>query len=307
MTLGLEFIVRDDEQQCPDCGGRRVCHAGTVEGLPDGLAARFRAYEYDHAEPEVFVEVTFGRTRVVGFRPDETFAARYGAVDGQHEPACSLVPGGMTAPPQARLGRRLTREEALEHPRLDQFWAVNDLVLERLADGHRGHPSGCSCCGGDLDEYDRHIRFRLPDVVAALPEAEHAAGVGLSDRDPDRADFLESAEHGCFVRSLLRLPLTGGYALTLGVWLEVTPETAQRIGRLWSSELYVTLAFEGRLANELPVVGALGAPVTASAPMPADGLPLVRTSPDPALADALAHPQDASVVFDAVGMPAPRS
>jgi len=302
MTLGLQFTVRDDEQECPDCGGLRVCHAGTVTGLPDGLAARFRAFEYDHEQPEVFVEVTFGRTRVAGFSPDETFASRYGPVPG-HEPACSLVTAGATTSRWSRLGRRLTRDEALAHPRLDQFWAVNDVVIEHLADGH---PSGCSCCGGDLDEFDRHIRFRLPDVVAALPDGEKTPGIGISDRNPERADFLESADHGCFVRSLVRLPLTGGYALTFGVWLEVTPETARDIGRLWSSELYFTLAFEGHLANELPLVGALGAPVTASAPLPADGIPLVRTSSDPDLALALTTPRDAAAVFDAVGMPSPR-
>lgn len=303
MTLGLDFAIRDDADACPDCGGSRVSHAGTVTGLPDGLDARFRAFEYDHEVPEVVVEVTFGRTPSAEFQPDETFASRYGPVEGQHEAACSLVTAGTTSDPSDRLGRRLTRPQALAHPRLSQFWDVNDLVIEHLAGRHG---TGCSCCGGALDEFDRHLRFRLPDVVAALPDAEHTTGVGLSDREPDRADFLESADHGCFVRSLLRLPLTGGYTLTFGVWLEVSPETAQQIGRLWSSELYFTLRFEGRLANELPLVGALGAPVTASAPVPADGLPLVRTSSDPSLAQALAHPLDAASVFDVVGMPPPQ-
>ncbi|GAA2741774.1 hypothetical protein GCM10009868_09090 [Terrabacter aerolatus] len=304
MTLSLDFTSRDEAQECPDCGGRRLAHDGVALGLPDGLHARFSAFEYDHAAPEVFVEVTFGRTHRGAFHPDETFAARYGSVEGLHEPACSLVTGGLVAPPDAPLGRRLTRDEALLHPRLDQFWEVNDLVLEQLAERHG---TTCYCCGGDLDDLERHIRFRLPDVVAALPDAERTAGVGLSDRDPDRADFLESAEHGCFVRSRLRLPLTGGHALTVGVWLQVTPETAQRIGRLWASDLYFTLGFEGRLANALPLVGAAGAPVTAGAPVPADGVPVVRTSTDPALAAALSNPQDAAVVFDAVGMPPPSS
>lgn len=307
MTLGLEFTARDDEQQCPDCGGRRVSHAGTVSGLPDGLAARFRAFEYDHEVPEVFVEVTFGRTRALGFRPDETFASRFGPVPGQADGACTLVPAGATAPRWSRLGRRLSREDALAHDRLELFWEVNDLVIEHLAERHaERHASDCSCCGGDLDEFDRHLRFRLPDVVADLPEAERTPGIGLSDRDADRADFLESAEHGCFVRSLLRLPLSDGYSLTYGVWVEVTPETAREIGRLWSSELYFTLRFEGRLANDLPLVGGLGAPVTASAPMPADGIPLVRSSSDPDLALALMAPGDAAAAFEAVGMAPPR-
>lgn len=303
MSLGLEFTTRDDEQQCADCGGLLLAHAGSVDGLADGLEARFRAYEYDHHDPEVIVEVTFGRTQSAQFHHDETFAARYGAVEGLDEPACSLVTAGTTEASSDDLGLRLTRPEALEHPRLSRFWEVNDLVIEHL---FQGHGTGCSCCGGELDEHDRHLRFGLPDVIAALPEAERTSGVGLSDPDPVRADFLESPEHGCFVRSLLRLPLSGGYALTLGVWVEVTPETAQRIGRLWSSDLYFTLRFEGRLANELPVVGALGSPVTAAAPIPADGIPHVRSSSDPALERTLRSEQDAATVFAAAGLDPPR-
>jgi hypothetical protein len=302
MTLGLEFLVRDEQEACPDCGGVRVVHAGEALGLDDDVHARFRAFEYDHDEPEVFVEVTFGRSHLGQFRPDETFAARFGPVEGHHEAACSLVPAGIGAPESTPLGHRLTRDEALAHPRLEQFWVLNDLVLEHLA---QGHGTSCSCCGHELDEYDRHVRFRLPDVIAALPDAERTPGVGLSNPDPVRADFLESAEHGCFVRSLLRLPLTGGYALTFGVWIEVTPETAQQIGRLWSSDLYFTLRFDGRLANELPVVGAAGAPVTAAAPVPADGIPHVTASPEPRLAHALVTPQDAAGMLTAAGLPGP--
>ena len=121
-----------------------------------------------------------------------------------------------------------------------------------------------------------------------------------------RADFPLSADHGCFVRALLRLPLTDGYSLTLGVWVEVTPETAPRIGRLWSSDLYFTVRFEGRLANDLPTVGGLGAAVTAAAPLPADGIPHVRSSTDEALERALRTEHDAATVFAAAGMDAPR-
>lgn len=301
MSLDLEFTVRHEEQECPDCGGTRVLHAGTVHG-PDDLDARFQVFEYDHDPgPEVFVEVTFGRRGLHGFRPDETFGARFGSVEGQDEPACTLVTGGAVAPPNARLGERLTREQALTHPRLAAFWQVNDTILEHLSSAHDDR---CTCCGHDLHEYDRHLRFRLPDRVADLPDAERTPGIGLSDEDPMRADFLEAGDLGCFVRVLLRLPLTEGYSLTYGAWVRVTPETAQRIGRLWASDLYVTLRFDGTLANALPLLGHLDAPVSAAVVL-TGSLPNVVGSTDERLAADLCTAHERVAMLAAAGQPPP--
>ena len=302
MSHELEFTLRDEQQGCPDCGGTRLLHSGTVKGL-EGVEGRFRVFEHDHEPgPETFVEVTFGRRGLLGFRPDETFGARFGAVEGQDEPASTFVTGGSGAPARARLGKRLTRDEALVHPRADLFWHVNDLILERLS---APHDDQCACCGHDLDEHDRHVRFRLPDRVAQLPDAEHTAGIGLSDSDPMRADFLEAGALGCFVRSLLTIPLTEGYALTYGAWVKVTPETAQRIGRLWGSDLYVSLRFEGTLANELPLLGHLDAPVSAAVVL-ADSLPKVVGSTNDRLAADLRGPHDHGSMLEAAGQPLPR-
>lgn len=300
MTVRIEFVAGPDREKCPDCGGDRVSHAGEVTG-PDGLVARFGAWEYAHGEgPEIFLDVTFGTRGLLGFVPSETFGTRFGAADGHDAPVCTLVTGAATAPRLARRGRRLTRDEALAHPRLDEFWHVVDQVIEAIP--HR-HARDCTCCGGALDEHDRHVRLLLPDRIAERSEAERLLGVGLSDSDPSRAHFLEAAAYGCFVRSLLRVRLTDGYSLTYGLWVRVTPETAQRLGRVWENEDYYGLRFEGWLGNALPGLGHLDAPVTVGVVLAGD-LPRVLGSPDPAAQTALSETHERVRILEAAGHPA---
>ncbi|AZS44410.1 hypothetical protein BWL13_01999 [Microbacterium oleivorans] len=72
--------------------------------------------------------------------------------------------------------------------------------------------------GHELDEYDRHIRFRLPDPVLAHPGSEYADDTwGLIDGDPMQSSFLMVQHVGCFLRALLPVQLTGGYSVTFGV------------------------------------------------------------------------------------------
>ena len=64
-----------------------------------------------------------------------------------------------------------------------------------------------------------------------------------------------------FVRSLLPVRLSGGFTVTFGVWVGVSPGDLQTAFRLWWSDDYPTLRLQGRLANALPGWGHLGAPV----------------------------------------------
>lgn len=87
------------------------------------------------------------------------------------------------------------------------------------------HPMGehrRDVAGHELDEYDRHIRFRLPDPVLAHPGSEYADDTwGLIDGDPMQSSFLMVQHVGCFLRALLPVQLTGGYSVTFGVWIAV--------------------------------------------------------------------------------------
>ncbi|TQM64477.1 DUF2199 domain-containing protein [Humibacillus xanthopallidus] len=193
------------------------------------------------------------------------------------------------APPHPRRGSRA--------PELDEFWQIVDLVIEAIPDRHG---EACTCCGATLDEHDRHVRLLLPDRIADRPEAERLQGVGLSNSDPSRAHFLEAAAYGCFVRSLLRVRLTDGYSLTYGLWVRVTPETAQRLGRVWDNEDYFGLRFEGWLGNALPGLGHLDAPVTVGVVLAGD-LPRILGSTDAALQAALSETHDRVPVLEAAG------
>ena len=62
--------------------------------------------------------------------PDRiTFGCRVGQVVGQTEPAASLVSGAIPYSERTIWGKKLTREEALVHPRLQEYWEVVDYLL----------------------------------------------------------------------------------------------------------------------------------------------------------------------------------
>ena len=73
--------------------------------------------------------------------PSETgrvsMACRVGRFDGNAEPAASLVAAGMAYPDATTFGQRLSREEALEHPELPEFWEVVDFLLHNDSDLER--------------------------------------------------------------------------------------------------------------------------------------------------------------------------
>lgn len=117
--------------RCPDCGGRRVVYTGEAIAA-GGTLAVFWAFLYDHpGNPEVFIDATFGTWGVEGYTADHaTFGARTGAVEGESDVASTLVTGAELGGDDPRYGVKLTREQALAHPRLNQFWQVNDAILQ---------------------------------------------------------------------------------------------------------------------------------------------------------------------------------
>ncbi|KAB8190238.1 hypothetical protein FH608_035255 [Nonomuraea phyllanthi] len=59
-----------------------------------------------------------------------TFGCRVGPVENSPVPACSLVTGAAVAPDEPFYGRKLTRDEALAHPWLSDYWETIDHILE---------------------------------------------------------------------------------------------------------------------------------------------------------------------------------
>ena len=117
--------------RCADCGGERVLYTGAAE-RGEVTVAVFAAFLYDHpGNPEVFTDVTFGSWGEGADYADHlTFGSRTGFLDEHPHFASSLVTGGAMAPDTALVGHKVTRDEALGHQRLDEFWEISDRILE---------------------------------------------------------------------------------------------------------------------------------------------------------------------------------
>ncbi len=128
----LEVYARQTSV-CGDCGGERVTYTGEV-GDRESTLAVFWAHLYDHpGNREVFIDATFGTWGVDGYSEDHvTFGSRTGPVEEHPHIASSLVRGGEFASDDPNFGKKLTREQALVHPRIDEFWLVNDMVLTEI-------------------------------------------------------------------------------------------------------------------------------------------------------------------------------
>src|SRR5262249_60769605 len=57
---------------------------------------------------------------------------------------------------------------------------------------------------------------------------------------------------GSFVRVIVPVKLTGGYTVTFGAWLWVSPDDIRRAFEIWWKPEYVGLRLSGRLGNMLP-------------------------------------------------------
>src|ERR1700712_3277069 len=91
----------------------------------------------------------------------------------------------------------------------------------------------CPSCGLPMSDHDRHIRFTLPDSVVELPDQERTAGTWMSHSTPGESVMMQIPGVGAFVRVLLPIQLTGGYSLTYGLWIRVSPTDLRRTFGVW--------------------------------------------------------------------------
>jgi len=130
-VLSLDGDREVDHLVCPGCGREYDRILGFL--LRDGMArAIYRAALHGHDDParETWIDVPFDDD---WGDPEQTkrvsLACRIGVFDGQVEPAAALVTAGLAYPQPGTFGRRLTRDDALRSPLLEEFWEVVDWVL----------------------------------------------------------------------------------------------------------------------------------------------------------------------------------
>ncbi|MFD6162015.1 DUF2199 domain-containing protein [Nocardia sp. NPDC060256] len=154
---------------------------------------------------------------------------------------------------------------------------------------HAGEFGCCPTCGDSLDRHNRHIRFRMPDPVLALPDRERTPGTWMNGSTPNESMMMQVSGLGAFVRALLPIELTAGYTLTYGMWLAIDPRELRPIFDIWYAPEYAELRIDGRLANAIEPWGLLASPVIATVRDP-DQTPYCDHSSDPLL-DRVLHEQ----------------
>jgi hypothetical protein len=113
---------------CDDCGAPQTRITGFV--LRDGGAyAVYFASCYHHDGHEVWIDAIFSPTWLDDVDDHYTFGCRVGPIEGQDEPAASMVDAASIRSDSALFGHKLSREEGLAHSQVDEFWELVDFLL----------------------------------------------------------------------------------------------------------------------------------------------------------------------------------
>lgn len=119
-----------DRSTCPDCGADYLLVKSFVLDDSGPYAIAFSALHW-HGEAEAWIDVIFGAFEGDAADDDRTtFGCRVGRVEGSDEPAATAVQAAAPYSNGPVFGRQLSRDEALAHPRVADFWRVVDFLLE---------------------------------------------------------------------------------------------------------------------------------------------------------------------------------
>jgi hypothetical protein len=117
------------EQDCPRCGRHFPLIKAFIARDDAATAVTFTALHTHDAENEAWIDAilgTFGEDR---YDDHVTFGCRVGPAANSDEPQATLVQAAQPYGSTPIWGEKLTREQALQHPRLQEFWEVVDFVL----------------------------------------------------------------------------------------------------------------------------------------------------------------------------------
>ena len=129
MTFWLDGNSDVQKLRCPECGSDYLLVKTFVLDEAGPYAIAMSAL-HDHGSAEAWMDVIFGTFEEGVEDRRVTFGCRVGAVEGSSEPAATVVPAAVPYRDGPTFGDKLTRDEALAHSRLTDFWAVVDYLLE---------------------------------------------------------------------------------------------------------------------------------------------------------------------------------
>ena len=126
--LEIEPGAKVIESMCDHCDQPMTRVTAFVNRGGDAYAVYYASC-YHHDGHEVWIDAVFSPTW--GEEADDhfTFGCRVGPVGGQAEPAASLVPAAQAWGESRVFGHKLSRDDALSHPMLGEFWELVDHVL----------------------------------------------------------------------------------------------------------------------------------------------------------------------------------
>ena len=136
MTNGLSFDEGRTVQTslCDACGTDHKIVKQFVLDDGNAHAVLFVAL-HGHGTNEAWIDAIFGSFDDA-YADHLTFGCRVGPVDGQAEPAATLVEAAIPYSDAPIFGEKLSRDQALVHPWLSAFWRVVDFVLIHDDDVH---------------------------------------------------------------------------------------------------------------------------------------------------------------------------
>lgn len=128
--LHLDGESAVDRSTCSDCGAEYVLVKSFLLDDVGPYAISFSALHW-HGAAEAWIDVIFGGFEGEAADDDRTtFGCRVGRVEGSDEPAATAVGTAVPYSDGPVFGHKLSRDEALEHPRIADFWHVVDFLLE---------------------------------------------------------------------------------------------------------------------------------------------------------------------------------
>ena len=136
----------------------------------------------------------------------------------------------------------------------------------------------------------------MPDPVLTRGIKIGSEGFWMSHETPEESDLLAVDGFGAFVRALVPVHLTGGHAVTFGVWIGIPFPELYRASEVWREPAYVDLSMDGLLANDLPPWNVLGAPIHVNV-LNADHTPYGVSSSDEVLSRMLTDVWDHELVL----------